>query len=114
MSSKIDFQAIRADMEFQFIVANRAIAEEGLDIPHLSSLHIVLPSTNMQKIKQQLGRIRRFFDGKNHPKLTDYKDTGVTCSVYDTSGSVSLANILEVSAKKRESFYIKLRKEYHL
>lgn len=114
VTSKIDFQAIRADMEFQFIVANRAIAEEGLDIPHLSSLHIVLPSTNMQKIKQQLGRIRRFFDGKNHPKLTDYKDTGVTCSVYDTSGSVSLVNILEVSAKKRESFYIKLRKEYHL
>jgi superfamily II DNA or RNA helicase len=111
-SSKIDFESLRKDMDLQFIVANRAIASEGMDIPHLSCLHATLPTTNMQKLKQQLGRIRRVFAGKKFPKIVDYVDSNVMCKAYDEEGAEKLLPIMIMSAKKRETFYKKLRKEY--
>lgn len=45
------------------IIATR-VADEGLDIPNLSCLHLATPTGNRQKLQQQTGRIRRPIEGK--------------------------------------------------
>lgn len=45
------------------IIATK-VADEGLDIPNLSSIHLVTPTSNAEKIKQRVGRIRRPVEGK--------------------------------------------------
>lgn len=111
-SKDVDMNKIKTDPNLNFIVANREIASEGLDIPSLSSLHSVIPSTNYQKLKQQLGRIRRFFEGKLFPTITDYVDNQVYV-LSEEDGVITKKAIFEFTAKNRVKFYNKLRKEYH-
>ena len=81
--------------EIEVIVATRSLAGESMDIPILSSLHLVNPSNNLQMSKQMVGRIRRVMkEGKPHPVVRDYVDEG--CSY------------LVAIAKKRRNFYKKL------
>lgn len=41
-----------------------SVADEGLDIPRLSNVHLTMPTNNKSKIKQRVGRIRRPIEGK--------------------------------------------------
>lgn len=61
------------------IVATK-VADEGLDIPNLSSVHLTTPSANESKIQQQTGRIRRPVEGKVS-KVYDYVDNRVSAMV---------------------------------
>ena len=58
------------------IVATK-VADEGLDIPNLSCLHLTTPTANEAKTKQRVGRIRRPVEGKVSV-LYDYVDTRVS------------------------------------
>lgn len=57
------------------IVATK-IADEGLDIPQLSCLHMVTPTSNQAKVQQRVGRIRRPIEGKKS-LVVDYQDVRV-------------------------------------
>lgn len=54
------------------IVATK-VADEGLDIPNLSCLHLMTPSSNQAKLQQRVGRIRRPMEGKVSV-VVDYQD----------------------------------------
>ena len=57
------------------------LADEGLDIPRLDTLHLTFPRGTKgagQKITQQIGRIMRTFKGKGTPLVIDYVDERVT------------------------------------
>lgn len=61
------------------IVATK-VADEGLDIPNLSCVHLTTPTANEPKTKQRIGRIRRPVEGKTSV-VYDYIDTRVsTCA----------------------------------
>lgn len=60
------------------IVATK-VADEGLDIPSLSCIHLTTPTGNDQKIQQRVGRIRRPQEGKTS-LIADYVDSRIeTC-----------------------------------
>ena len=61
------------------IVATK-VADEGLDIPNLSSLHLTTPSGNEAKLQQQTGRIRRPLEGKVSV-IYDYVDPRISAMV---------------------------------
>jgi len=52
------------------------VADEGLDIPQLDCIHLLIPHSNDTKLQQQIGRIRRSCDGKLDPVVRDYVDGG--------------------------------------
>lgn len=54
------------------IVATK-VADEGLDIPNLSCVHLVTPTANESKTQQRIGRIRRPVAGKDS-LVVDYCD----------------------------------------
>lgn len=54
------------------IVATK-VADEGLDIPSLSCVHLVTPTANEAKTQQRIGRIRRPIEGKTS-LVIDYVD----------------------------------------
>lgn len=58
------------------VVVGTTVADEGLDIPLLSSLHMTTPANNNGKIKQRCGRIRRVGD-KLAPVIRDYVDVRI-------------------------------------
>jgi len=58
------------------IVATK-VADEGLDIPNLSSIHLTTPTSNEGKTEQRVGRIRRPMEGKNSI-IHDYIDSRVS------------------------------------
>jgi len=51
-----------------------SIAEEGLDIPHLSRLHLVTPTRNPRMVSQAAGRVMRPASGKTDAIIYDYVD----------------------------------------
>lgn len=57
------------------IVATK-VADEGLDIPQLSSIHLTCPTANRGKLEQRIGRIRRPIEGKKSI-IYDYVDMRV-------------------------------------
>lgn len=61
------------------IIATK-VADEGLDIPNLSSIHLVSPTSNESKVQQRIGRIRRPIEGKVS-LVFDYIDSRVSCLV---------------------------------
>jgi len=50
------------------------IADEALDIPRLDSVHLAWPTRNVQKVRQQVGRIQRPHPAKLTPTVNDYVD----------------------------------------
>lgn len=103
-----NWEDVRKDDSIQAIVAQRSIAEEGLDYPSLSAIHLTCPSTNLPKLKQRIGRIRRVVANKQVPKVYDYCDNLI--QMKDQSGKLLFP--LKRSAKSRESFYKRLQQEY--
>lgn len=61
------------------IVATK-VADEGLDIPNLSSVHLTTPTANESKLQQQTGRIRRPVEGKVS-RVYDYVDPRISAMV---------------------------------
>jgi len=57
------------------IVATK-VADEGLDIPQLSCIHLMTPTANEAKTQQRIGRIRRPIEGKTS-LVVDYQDLRV-------------------------------------
>lgn len=56
-------------------IVGTTVADEGLDIPTLSSLHLTTPANNEGRIKQRCGRIRRVHNDKTLvPVVRDYVD----------------------------------------
>lgn len=51
-----------------------SIADEGLDIPQLSKLHMVFPTRNPMRNRQQIGRVRRPYGHKKEGTVYDYYD----------------------------------------
>ena len=61
------------------IVATK-VADEGLDIENLSSVHLTTPTANESKTQQRVGRIRRPVEGKVS-RIYDYVDPRVSAMV---------------------------------
>jgi superfamily II DNA or RNA helicase len=55
------------------VVATSNLAAEGLDIPNLSCVHLTMPTSNVGKLKQSIGRVCRVVDGKK-ALAVDYAD----------------------------------------
>jgi len=104
---KTNWEEIRNDTTLQCIVANSKIASEGLDLPRLSALLLTCPSTNVHKLKQQIGRIRRVFEGKPIPIVVDFCD-----NLARTSSADDPNYLLRHTARTRIKFYEKLKNEY--
>jgi len=104
---KTKWDEIRNDTTIQCIVANSKIASEGLDLPRLSALLLTCPSTNVHKLKQQIGRIRRVCENKPTPIVIDFVDN-LACT-----HSIDEPNyLLRHTARTRIRFYEKLKNEY--
>lgn len=67
------------------------LADEGLDLPILDTLHLTFPSRAVQKLQQKVGRIMRSAEGKRHCMVYDYVDVNVP--------------VLRGQAKDRLEFY---------
>lgn len=104
---KTNWDVIRNDQTIQCIVANSKIASEGLDLPRLSALLLTCPSTNVHKLKQQIGRIRRVCEGKPLPMVIDFCDN-LACTRSEDDPNY----LLRHTARTRIRFYEKLKNEY--
>lgn len=94
---KDDRQDIRGEIEdgnVDCIIATYQIAQKGLNIPHLSCLHLPLPIKDKNILQQATGRIRRVKSEKIKPMVRDYVDFN--------------APILKKKAKNRASIYQEL------
>ena len=63
--------------DIQVIFATNPLAEEGLDLPHLSRLFLTCPSRNKRKVIQAVGRIMRPCEGKTDAVVYDVIDPEV-------------------------------------
>jgi len=61
------------------IVATK-VADEGLDVPALSCVHLTTPTANEPKTQQKIGRIRRPLEGKTS-LIVDYVDPRVSAMI---------------------------------
>jgi superfamily II DNA or RNA helicase len=59
--------------ELDVVVATNNLAAEGLDIPVLSCVHVLMPTSNTPFLKQAIGRVCRATDGKT-ALAVDYVD----------------------------------------
>lgn len=100
------WEEIRQDTSIQCIVGNTKIASEALDLPRLSALFLTCPSSNLPQIKQRLGRIRRFVEGKPLPIVYDMCDN--LASYLNSDGEAIY--LLQMLASKRVKFYKNLLK----
>lgn len=105
---KTNWGEIREDKSIQCIIANTKIASEGLDLPRLSALFLLVFSSNLPKIKQRIGRIRRQCEGKPLPLVFDICDN----LAYFINDANERINLLQILAYKRLRFYKQLQKEY--
>lgn len=103
-----NWEHLRQDATIQCVVASTKKAEEGLDWPALSSIFLTCPSTNLPKIKQRIGRIRRRQEGKKIPIVHDFIDN----LAYYTDPNKGIVHILKYSSRKRLNFYKKLMEDY--
>jgi superfamily II DNA or RNA helicase len=107
-----NWEDIQSDETLQGIIATSSIASEGLNIPRLSSLHLPCPSSNLPRLKQKIGRIRRVYPGKKFPVVRDYVDNLGCLYEVDEEGNKKEVYLLRYTAKKREKYYIQLQREY--
>jgi superfamily II DNA or RNA helicase len=70
-------ESVRAG-EVQLIIATQ-LADEGLDIPALSAVHLCLPSRAAGRTEQRVGRIMRPSPEKGLPVIYDYVDDMTLC-----------------------------------
>ena len=63
--------------DIQVTFATNPLAEEGLDLPHLSRLFLTCPSRNKRKVIQAVGRIMRPCEGKTDAVVYDVIDPEV-------------------------------------
>jgi len=105
---KLKWEDVRDDTTVDCIVANTAICAEALDIPRASSIHLMIPSSNMPKLTQKIGRIRRQIEGKLKPVVYDYVDN--LAYMYTDKGKV---NIFLTMKNKRHKHYNNLLQEYY-
>ncbi|MFA5154343.1 MAG: DEAD/DEAH box helicase family protein, partial [Clostridia bacterium] len=106
---KIEWEDIQNDKSIQCIVANTKIASEALDLPRLSSIIPTCPTSNLPKVKQQLGRIRRVCEGKKFPIIHDVCDN---LAFYEDDHGERI-DILRKMAVKRIKFYRQLQEDYN-
>ncbi len=87
--------------EMHYIFATQ-LADEGLDIPVLDTLHLVYPSRALNKIQQQVGRVQRTHPGKKEAVVYDYRDPLNTTLMNQSSArySVYKATGCKVTAEK--------------
>lgn len=92
---KLKRQKIIEDMRTKkiSILISTNLADEGLDIACLSSIHLVIPTKNQRLLIQRIGRIRRKDNTKTNIQVVDYVDDRV--------------NIWRWAYYKRKNFYIK-------
>lgn len=112
--NKYDWGKLREDTTIQCVLASTKKAEEGLDWPRLSAIHLTCPSSNLPKIKQRIGRVRRRCEGKFLPIVCDYIDDLAYFKDIDERGEEQFIYILKYSARKRLKFYEKLKKDYDM
>lgn len=114
-SKKFNADKVNSDPQFNFIVANRKIAGEGMDIPSLSCLHLTLPTSDENMLKQYVARIRRFCKDKQlEAHVVDYMDSNITCDSFSASGEhEEEVNILKIMAFSRAKHYKKFLIEYN-
>lgn len=62
--------------EIDILIATR-VADEGLDLPHLTKLYLVTPMKSQAKLKQQLGRVMRPFEDKREAHVFDFVDSNI-------------------------------------
>jgi superfamily II DNA or RNA helicase len=105
--NKAKWKEIQTDKSIQCIIANTKIASEALNIPRLSSLFVTCPTSNLPKVKQQIGRIRRQLEGKQTPVVHDICDN--LAYIINDKGTF---NLLQKMAIKRIKFYRQLQFEY--
>jgi len=104
---KVDWAEIQKDDTIQCICANDKIASEGLDYPRLSALILTCPTSNMPKLIQKIGRIRRVSENKKTPLVVDICDN---LAYINANGQRKY--LLRYSTKKRIELYQKLINEY--
>lgn len=56
------------------ILIGTKVADEGLNVENLDTLHIMLPHSNKSQLEQQIGRIQR--RGGQDPLVRHYRDLG--------------------------------------
>lgn len=105
---KTKWEEVRKDKTIQCVIAQSSIASEGLDYPSLSALHLTCPSSNLPKLKQKIGRIRRVCKGKKTPIVYDYVDN--LAYYIDSNGAPQY--VLKGGAIKRIKFYKQLQNDY--
>jgi superfamily II DNA or RNA helicase len=52
------------------------VADEGMDIPPLDTLHVVFPGRQEAALVQVLGRVERIYEGKHEATVVDWQDLG--------------------------------------
>ena len=109
---KVNWGEVRKDETVQAVVATSSIASERLDFPRLSSLHITTPTSNLPKLKQKVGRIRRVVEGKLMPVVRDYVDNNAYLIVEDEEGNKKKKFPLRYGSLNRVKFYKKAQKDY--
>ena len=67
-----------ASGESQVLIATQ-LADEGLDLPALTAVHLTLPSRAAGRTEQRVGRIMRPSAGKATPVVYDYTDDDTLC-----------------------------------
>ena len=72
------------------------LADEGLDIPNLDTLHLVHPTKSQGRIEQRIGRTQRVEEGKNKPIVYDYFDNYVPMLASMANKRMRLYNHLEL------------------
>jgi len=106
------WEVVKEDMSIQCIVAIGKVATEGLDLPRLSSIHQVHPTTNEYQIRQKIARVRRYMEGKPLPRVWDYVDNMAYYWRRDSSGEKVKNFTLKRKGDTRRLFYKRILEEY--
>lgn len=74
-------QAVLSDLNgenWDVIVSTYNLAQEGLDLPILSVLHLASPQKDKKLIVQSVGRVERVKENKPEPYVLDYVDNKIS------------------------------------
>ena len=64
----------RADSGEIRVVTATTLADEGLDLPRLGAVILTVPTKNMPRVQQRIGRVMRTSEGKKTPVVIDLMD----------------------------------------